>query len=541
MHSDTLTQVALIAQLRWRLFRNSLRTARARLELAGQLVLSVLGAVVGVGIGVGLYGLSFFLAKDNRLAPLEGILWGVFLAWLILPLIVAASTSTVDFRELLRYPLRFSSFLLLSLAYTLFDPVAITVLFWMACIFAGVASARPDTALWIAPAFLALAVVTLFLSRTLITAIERMLCRPRGRELFFTIFILTMLSVQVIGIAAGDYLDLAWEYLEANPSLLLVFPPSLAHSAIETSLAGNGTGALSAAAVIALYGVPLFLAHRRRVLAQYRGEDSSAESGVAAQQTAPVKAGWRLPLLPGAITALIEKELRYAARNGFVLINLFIPLFIPALFGAVAAAGEKVPEILTRDPATTYFACILYTLLISMHLVSNQFAFEGHGIQFLFVAPVRFRDVVAAKNLAYAAAVILDAVLIWFVMLTFGQMPSLPGTVAALAALPFLLLAQITLGNLLSLYFPRRFDFGRFKQRQSGMSVLLALLQQIVTGAIAGGIYAVAHWLNLLWIAALLYLVLGAAMWQVYRMALTHYDSLAARRRETLTAELCHD
>ncbi|MGH9817897.1 MAG: hypothetical protein ACRD6I_17655, partial [Candidatus Acidiferrales bacterium] len=118
--------------------------------------------------------------------------------------------------------------------------------------------------------------------------------------------------------------------------------------------------------------------------------------------------------------------------------------------------------------------------------------------------------------------------------------PGALSTAVTLAALPFLLLAQLTAGNLLSLHFPRRFDFGRFKQRQSGMSVLLGLLQQIVTVGIAGAIFALARWSGHLWVAGLVYPVLGAAMWQAYRIALEHYDHLAARRREALLDELCH-
>jgi hypothetical protein len=290
-----------------------------------------------------------------------------------------------------------------------------------------------------------------------------------------------------------------------------------------------------------LYGLLLYRAHRRRVLAQFRGEDLSQAATVSTPQNARVEAGWYLPALPGAMAALVEREFRYASRNGFTLMNLAIPLFLPAIFGAVAAGGEKLPGFMSRDAGATFFGLVAYTQMVTSQLVFNQFAFEGHGIQFLFLAPVRFREVIAAKNLAYAAAVLLDVLLIWLVMAAFGRAPGAIATLAVLAALPFLLLAQMAVGNLLSLYFPRRFDFGKFKQRQSGMSVLLGILQQVVALAIAGGIYALARWLNLLWAAALVYIVLGAAMWMVYSILLAHYDSIAAARRESLTAELCHD
>jgi ABC-2 type transport system permease protein len=541
MRNETFTQVALIAGLRWRLFRNSLHTTRAKLELAGQIFISILAAVVAVGGGLALFALGFLLANTRHHPILHGLLWGIFLAWLILPLIVAAGTTSIDFRELLRFPLRFSSYLLLSLAYSLFDPVALAALFWLVCLFAGIVSARPDVVHLIAPAFLGLAIVSLFLSRGFMTVIERLFRRRRGREIFFTIFVLAMLSVQLVVIAAEDYLDSAWEYVEANPGLLLIFPPSLAYAALESALVRSVEAPLAVTAVLFLYAALLYRAHRRRVLAQYRGEDLSVGAAVSTAPATPIAVGWHLPPLPGTIAALVEREFRYASRNGFTLMNLAIPIFLPAIFGAVAMGGEKLPGLLSRDTGATFFGLVAYTQMVTSQLVFNQFAFEGHGIQFLFLAPVRFREVIAAKNLAYAAAVLLDVVLIWVVMATFGQAPGAMATLTVLAALPFLLLAQMAVGNLLSLYFPRRFDFGKFKQRQSGTSVLLGMLQQMVALAIAGGIYALGRWLNVLWAAALLYLVLGAAMWMIYSLLLGHYDSIALRRRESLTAELCHD
>jgi len=541
MRNDTFTQVALIAGLRWRLFRNSLHTTRAKLELAGQIFLSIAAALVAAGGGLGLFTIAFLLSGGSRYTILHALLWGIFLAWLILPLLVAAGTSTIDFRELLRFPLRFSSYLLVSLAYSLFDPVALAAFFWLACFFAGISAARPDLILVLAPAFVGLAAVTLFMSRSLMTVIERLFRRRRGREIFFTVFVLAMLSGQLVMVAAEDQIETAWKYAGANPGWLLIFPPNLAFAAFETARAGGVAAPLSFAAVLALYASLLFIAHRRRTLAQYRGEDLSEGVAVTSAQAAPVEAGWRLPLLPGSIAALVEREFRYASRNGFTLMNLVIPISLPAVFGAVAISGEELPGFMTRDAGASFFGLVAYTQLVTSQLVFNQFAFEGHGIQFLFFAPVRFREVFAAKNLAYAAAVLIDVVLIWLVMAAFGQAPGALATVTVLAALPFLLLAQMTVGNLLSLYFPRRFDFGKFKQRQSGMSVLLGMLQQMVALAIAGGIYVLARWLGVLWAAALAYVVLGAAMAMVYNIFLSHYDAIALRRREALTAELCHE
>lgn len=540
MRSETFTHLALIAQLRWLLFRNALRTPRAQWEFAARALVTGLGALIVIGGGIGLFALSFYVTEQDRRPILLGVIWGLFLAWQIVPVLITASTSSLDFRELLRFPVRFSTFLLLSLAYSLLDPAALAALVWLVSIAAGIVAARPDALPLIVPAFLGFAAVSLLLNRIVLTWLERVLKHRRGREIFFVCFIALIFGVQLIGISVGDRLEAAWDYLEAHPQAGLWLPPGLAYAAVESSLQENATGALVAGAVLWLSAAALFLFHRRRLLAQYRGEDASVGAAPQASTAVAARAGWNLPLLRGPMAALVEREVRYTARNGFMLMNLVVPLFIPAVLGVVARTGEKMPEIFEQDAGATYFGCVAYALMVLMHVASNHFAFEGRGIQFLILAPVRFREVVAAKNLVYAALMTLEVALVWLVLAAFGRAPGAQSTAVTLAALPFLLLAQLTAGNLLSLHFPRRFDFGRFKQRQSGMSVLLGLLQQIVTVGIAGAIFALARWSGHLWVAGLVYLVLGTAMWQAYRIALEHYDHLAARRREALLDELCH-
>ncbi len=540
IHAETLSQMAIIAELRLRLFRNSLRTGRARGELIAQTVAIVIGGAVAVLLGLGLYAASFFLVETGRLVILGGLLWGVFLAWLIVPIMVAASTSTGDFRELLRFPLRFSAFVALSLAYALFDPAVLTACFWLICVAAGVVVARPDAFLWIAPAFAGLATVCLLLGRLVLMALERLLMRRRGRELFFLVFIALIFSAQLLGISADDWGEGAAEYVRPYLFLGLALPPGLVYVAVKAAVQGDPLDALAAAAALVGYAGLLFVLLSRRLRAQYRCEEAG-DGFSSSAATAPVEAGWALPGMPGQLAALVEKEIRYAARNGFVMLNLVVPLFVPAVMGLAARAGEELPPVFQQDPGTLFLASVGYMFVVVMHLAANHFAFEGPGIQFLFAAPVSFRSVVLAKNVAYAAAITAETMLIWLVLATLGHAPGPTATLVVLSGLPFLLLAQLSAGNLLSLHFPRRFDFGKFKQRQSGMSVLLGLLQQVVTLAVAGGTYALARWMDRLWLAAVVYMIWGAALWQVYRAVLDHCADLAARKREELTAELCHN
>lgn len=126
---STGEQIALVARLRWELFRNSLRTLKGRLEAVSTafIGLTMAGLVFGGGAFLGMA--TYYLVSRGEWPWLEGLLWIVFLFWQLYPLFAASVGVQFDFANLLRFPLRFSSFFALSLIYGLFDPGAVTSLF----------------------------------------------------------------------------------------------------------------------------------------------------------------------------------------------------------------------------------------------------------------------------------------------------------------------------------------------------------------------------------------------------------------------------
>ena len=180
-------QVAVVAALRWRIFRNSLRTAAGRLDVLGVVLVGMFTGLFSVGAGLGLGIASYFLLAKGRLALLAMPFWAVFSLWQFMPVMLAASTASFDFRNLLRFPLRFSVFFLLSLAYGLFDPAAMASLFWLVCIATGLALARLDLLPWILLVVAIFAAMNLLLSRAVLSWVERLLARRRTREAMLAI------------------------------------------------------------------------------------------------------------------------------------------------------------------------------------------------------------------------------------------------------------------------------------------------------------------------------------------------------------------
>src|SRR5689334_6754112 len=141
-------QIALVARLRWNLFRNSLRTMKGRLEAVsiGFVWLMMSGLIFGGGAAMGI--VAYILVSHGLERFLPFLPWIVFLFWQLNPLLTAAVGVQFDFTNLLRFPLRFGSFFFLSLAYGLFEPGAVGSVVWLFCMSVGIGVARPALFPW---------------------------------------------------------------------------------------------------------------------------------------------------------------------------------------------------------------------------------------------------------------------------------------------------------------------------------------------------------------------------------------------------------
>lgn len=539
--SGTVTeQVALVGQLRWQLFRNSLRTLKGRLEVVALLFSGffLTGGVLGAGIGLGVW--TFLLLQGNKAGWLVAPFWIVFLFWHLFPLIVAASTPQFDFRNLLRFPLRYSVFCILSLAYGLFDASAVVSLFWLACIAGGILMARPALALWAAPVMLVFAAMNLALGRMIFAWLDRWLARRRTREVVAFFILILAISGQFIGAFAARWGRGAAPTLVRLAPLVRFLPPGLAGQSLAAVAHGRILEAAGCLAGLALYGAFFLWLLGLRLRAQFRGEDlGEAPAAVVAPSARVVRPAWSLPGVPAPVMAVLEKEVRYMFRSGAGVLNLIVP-FIVLLFLLVPTGHAGHAGFLRGAPDFIFPAAIGYAFLIQASVAYNCFAFDGTGIQFLFVAPVGFREVLAGKNLFQACVMLVQVGLMGALVSWMVRPPSLLILVVTLAALLFASLLNFSAGNMLSLFFPRKFEFGAFRQKRvSGITVLMSLLLQVILFGFCAGIFLLARFLGRPWLAVGVFLILAAGAWPLYRMGLRRCDHLALEKREVLTTELC--
>jgi len=124
-------QLAAVAGLRWRLFVNSLRTRRGRMELASRIFVSLSFLAGGIGGAIGLGGAAWFLLTQGLGEWLSTLLWPVFLFWQLFPLMASAFTQNVESSSLLRFPLSYWSYFLIRLAYGSLDPSTAVASLWL--------------------------------------------------------------------------------------------------------------------------------------------------------------------------------------------------------------------------------------------------------------------------------------------------------------------------------------------------------------------------------------------------------------------------
>jgi ABC-2 type transport system permease protein len=539
-------QLTAIVWLRWRLFVNALRTKRGQLELFSQILVSTAFAAVAFGGAFGLAILSYVFLSAGKLQMLPVFFWIIFLFWQVFPIMATAFSSTPDSSDLLRFPLSYGSYFLVRLAYGLFDPASVIGGVWSLGIVVGVSAAKLSLFPWALLVMLVFVGFNILLMQTIFAWVERWLAQRRTREIMGALFVLLMLSFQLLGPLTGHYGRRARPGLQHVVEVITpiqgFFPPGLAADSIVQAIYPQFLPAISALLLLCAYALVTGYALHFRLMAQYRGENLSEVAAASnAGKDRRLQRGWDLPGFATPVAAVLEKEFRYLMRSGPMLFALIMPMVMLVLFrfGAMNSARQAIP-FFSRTPALAFPVAAAYGILMLTNFVYNNFGGDAAGIQFFYASPARFRDIVLAKNLMHGGILLLEAGLAWIAVSLIYQRPGFDVTVATIAGLLFAAPVNFAIGNLLSIYSPRKIDYSKFgRQRASQFPALISMGIQLVLVGIGAGVFWLASYLGNFWIATLVLLAMAALSFTVYRVILNRVDGLALERRETMVAELC--
>ncbi len=548
-------QLSLVMMLRWRTFRNGMRSQSEKMHVLGSVALGIFFTLLAFGGALGIGFGAFEIVGMQRWIYLSAMLWGIFMFWQFVPVLASQTNPGFDGRNFLRFPIRFSTFFLMSTAYGLADPFALAGILWHIAMGIGISVARPDLKWWAALVLACSALMNLLFNRMLFAWLERFLAKRRTREIVTVLFILFFVCIQFSGLILQRWGPAVRSFVENSSGVWRALPPALAGTAIEHAANDDPSAAAMTTGLLALYACAFGGLFAFRAHAQFTGEDLGESAAPVRRKTVAPRAQTSVPtsvavsnvesaasgLIGGPVTAIVGKEFKYLYRNSMLLMNIFMPLVLIVFFSMTASMPSKHggPSPFSRfNGGYAYPAAVAYLFLLIMNFTPNNLAYEGRGIERYFLSPIKFRDVMLAKNLFHGTLVALEALLVLGILIAMGHPPGLLIILATWAALPFAALMHFGVGNWLSLQYPRKFEFGMRRQRPSGMTMVISFgLLAAVMGTIAL-VGVICLWLAGLWLLPIAYLALSAAAVVVYKFMLDNTSQQAITQRDALLDQL---
>ncbi|HEX8142863.1 MAG TPA: hypothetical protein VF553_09725 [Pyrinomonadaceae bacterium] len=499
-----MAQALALIWLKWRLFRNSTRSRKALVTSAASLLGTVaaiaLALLIAVALGFAAYGLASPVEIDlsgeatgtgrTNIFLMFTLLATFYLLWGTLPLTIGG-VSQFDPGRLLLYPIslpRLFAIDLLSELTSLGSIFAVPALLAM-----GVgAGLRNDSV----AAGLLLAVCAIMFGVALakwIAATVGALLRSR-RTRGETLLALMGAGIGLAGAFMGQLISIISRHGEAFRGMRWT-PPGAAAVALTAGLRSGGEAdyALALLTLLAYTLLLTFAAYRvarRAALGAGGARGRTGKRGTAqakAADRAERGAGWYLPFTSAPLSAMLEKELRYALRNAQLRVLALMPLLLLA-FRIAPGSGQgrrgSGAVISGSNPFTGGFApygeglipaaWMLYVFMILGSVACNLFAYEEGGMRSLILAPVKRRVILIGKNLVVALlAFIFSCSLVVINELAFRDV-SLEAVIFMALCFPIFAVVHALVGNVLSIHFPKRLQFGK-RMNVSGVTGLLLL------------------------------------------------------------------
>jgi ABC-2 type transport system permease protein len=570
---QTRAQFAAIAWLRWRIMWNSYRRKGGAGEMVGMVLLSVLflGMLLAFVVGAG-FAAYFFVAKGH-LGWITWLLWGIFLLCQLLNIQLGQPTTTFDPTQLIRFPLKVETYVGIRLFFGLLTPANVAGTLTSLAVAVGIGLAAPRLWLYALIAMAVFAATNVFFSRMIFAWVDRWLSTRRAREVFTAIIFVGSLGIQWANFTfnpAYNHNHKTHAYAVSQQRFGFVgpliaraepwlrpLPPELTSASLVKAKDASAAGFAGYTVAASLWAGLFLLVFALRMRTEFRGENlSDAASAVARKKTKAVRVSGGTAVAPvsaaamgtaasevaigggarvwSVIEAVIGKEILYVRRNTGILYGLVMPIFLVMVFAGKFASRS------TTGSMWVFPAAVAYTLLAICPLSYNSLGMETTGAQLYFMAPVRMRDILLAKNLMGSLMAAVEILLIFVIISYMAGVPSLETAVAAIFWAVGTLAVNMIFGNQRSITSPKKMDLQKMMRRQaSQVSGLIAMAVLMVSSGVAAGIFFLCFWLHALWALVPIFAVFAAVGVGFYLRSLKTMDRFALDHREELLLELC--
>ncbi|HSB27487.1 MAG TPA: hypothetical protein VLE19_06525 [Pyrinomonadaceae bacterium] len=498
-----MSQLLTLTWLKWKLLRNSLRSRKAVVNqvasILGVLVTLALALAVATGLGIAAYVLTKPGAmteafrrgatRDGSVpATAELVFFSIFsflyLMWATVPLSLGSSKQ-FDAGRMLIYPISLAKLFAVDF---LSEITTLASMFAIPAILATSLGAGLGTGK-LGPSLLASIPAIIFgmaLSKWLSTTIGSLVRRKRARG--ETILALVGAVAGLGGALIGQLGPILIKHADKFTSLRWT-PPGVAAYLFRGNY--DVFGYVLALAALSAYGASLLIATfwiARRSALGLGGTRRRKVIRDNVETTAHI--GWELPLVSPQLSAVIEKELRYAMRNAQLRMMALMPLILIVVrlvnsrrLGSMSGGGSShgAGDFLSYGSVLMASGGILYVFLLLAGLSCNLFAFEEGGMRTLILSPVDRRQILLGKNVAVTViAALFSIALLTINAIVFRDFT--PQT-ALFALLSFIIFASLigVIGNWFSMSFPKRMEFGK-RLNVSGLAGLLLIPMILVLG-----------------------------------------------------------
>ncbi len=500
------------------------------------------GAIVSAITGLFFYGFWTFLAwggviffSNADLAAefvpaLSGSLMLVMAYWQFAPVISASFGASLDLRKLLAYPIPHNKLFLVEIM------LRLATCGEMLIVIGGIAIGLLRNPVYgakdapqIVGGAMLFAVMNIMLSAGTRNWIERVFLRTKLREVMIFVVVVAslaprlMVAMKVNGGAVMRFIpsEVWWPWSSAG-RLMLGDP-----MAVSLCVAGA-------------WLVASLLFSRRQFERSIRYDGMSNK---VRKSSAPEKAGgitdriFRFParFLPDPIAAMAEKELRTLARiPRFRLVYAMSSFFGLVLYFPSMKRGDG-------DGFFAHNALVLMStyglLMLGQITYWNSFGFDRSAAQGYFSWPVRFRDVLIAKNVT-VLLLMLPQILLISVIGSAAHIPVTPLKIVETVVVMFITaLYWLAMGNICSVRIPRALDPDKMNQMSTKMQAMTILIAPFLLIPLV-----IAFWCRWFFGSELVFaglLVVAAAIGGIfYWVGLDSAVNTANTRREAMITEL---
>jgi hypothetical protein len=301
--------------------------------------------------------------------------------------------------------------------------------------------------------------------------------RTRGETLLALIGVVAGLG----GALFGQIAPVLFRHADSITALRWTPPGAIAYALTYGLRDGHAAGCALALAVVTAYTFVLiavtYWLSRRAILGGGRRRRARTTSIKPAAES---YSGWEIPMMSPALSAIVEKELRYVMRNAQVRMMTVMPLILIVVrfmnrrrFDPVNSGNSFAPDFFKYGEGLMVTGGILYVFLILAGLSCNQFAFERGGMRTLILSPVDRKIILVGKNIAISTvALVFSTGLLLVNELVFRDITLGALLFAVLSFLTFVPLMSV-MGNWLSLHFPKRMKFGKRLNVSGAVGLLL--------------------------------------------------------------------